>query len=276
MSSETPTIRYNLKDRGRQHTGQARSFNIRAVCDAINGPACQERVATRGMPGYYGHLPRIRFGMRPAEGGVDGGKYVPVEPAFVTTHLKADYDGNVEHRAEFLDTTSGLLAKKLFDSKMGGFSSAIDAGRPEFFGMDFVLEPNYLGNSHRGIVLDDASSMTYDDVAAAEQDENARGMIFLLDSIEAERTLSSAVIDRLTEENEQLLSMLARTGVSAGAVLDSAAVRPLLVSVEAVDRMRRDKAAFDGCVLPGFVAPPDKREPEKSLLHERLLTRFLG
>ena len=43
----TPTIRYNLKERGRKHMGQERNFNVRAICDAINGPACQERVSTR-------------------------------------------------------------------------------------------------------------------------------------------------------------------------------------------------------------------------------------
>lgn len=276
MPSETPLIRYNLKDRGRQHTGQPRNFNIRAVCDSINSPACQERVATRGMTGFFGHLPRLRFGMIPAEGGIDGGKYVPVEPAFVTTYLKADYDGNVEHRAEFLDTTAGLLAKKLFDGKTGGFSSAIAAKNNQFFGLDYVLDPNFVQNSYRGIVLDDANGMLYDDVAAAEQDEQAHGMIYLLDSIEAERSTTSAVIDRLTEENEQLLSMLARTGVSAGAVLDSTAIRPLFVSVAAADRMKRDKAVFRACALPGFVAPADKQEAEKSPLHERLLNRFLA
>ena len=55
-------------------------------------------------------MPRIRFGMSPVEGVLDNGKYVPIEPAFVTTYLKADYDGNVEHRAEFLDTAAGRLA----------------------------------------------------------------------------------------------------------------------------------------------------------------------
>lgn len=72
---ETKTIRYNLKERGRKHVGQERNFNIRAICDAINSPSCQERVATRGMAGYYGHLPRIRFGMSPVDGVLDGGKY---------------------------------------------------------------------------------------------------------------------------------------------------------------------------------------------------------
>ena len=60
---QTPIIRYNLKDRGRSHTGQRRNFNIKAICDAINSPACQETVSARGMIGFYGHLPRVRYSL---------------------------------------------------------------------------------------------------------------------------------------------------------------------------------------------------------------------
>jgi hypothetical protein len=64
---ETKIITYNLKDRGRQYRGKERNFNIRSIVSAINGPACQERVKNRDMLGYYGHWPRIKFGMNPAE-----------------------------------------------------------------------------------------------------------------------------------------------------------------------------------------------------------------
>lgn len=271
--STTPTIRYNLKDRGRKHRGQERNFNVKAICDAINGPACQERVSTRGMAGYYGHLPRIRHGMNPMEGVIDGGKYVPVEPAFVTTYLKADYDGNVEHRAEFLDTAAGKLAQKLFESNMGGFSSAIDTGKPEMFGFDYVIEPNYVGNSYRGVVLDDASSMTYDDVMQAETDEQAHGMVFLLDSINSEREASNAVIERLTEENEQLLSMLARTSATPAQVLDSVSIMPVAVSTDAAERRSRDAKMFRAADLPGFVEPKAK-DQDADPLYDRLLTKY--
>jgi hypothetical protein len=275
---ETPVIRYNLKERGRKHVGQPRNFNIKAICDAINGPACQERVATRGLVGFYGHMPRIRFGMNPVEGVLDNGKYVPIEPAFVTTYLKADYDGNVEHRAEFLDTAAGRLAAKLFDSKMGGFSSAIDTNRPEFHGLDYVLEPNFIQNSYRGVVLDDAMSgnigeLTYDDVYAAEKDEQARAMVVLLDSANAERERANEVIERLSAENEQLLSMLARKGIEPSTVLDAAFILPIAVSTGAADRIRRDAALFRSVPLPRFVEP-QAEEPENNSLYDRLLGRF--
>lgn len=269
----TPTIKYNLKERGRQHMGQERNFNVRAICDAINSPACQENVAMRGLVGYYGHMPRIRYGMNPVEGVIDGGKYVPVEPAFVTTYLKADYDGNVEHRAEFLDTTAGKLAQKLFDSKMGGFSSAIDASKPTFHGFDFVLQPNFVQNSYRGIVLDDASGMTYDDVTTAEKNEQADGMIFLLDSINAERNATSSVIEHLQEENEQLISMLARAGATPAQVFDSAAIMPVAISTTTADRRQRDAKLFKTAELHGFVTPDDKKTASDPL-YDRLLNQF--
>jgi hypothetical protein len=265
---ETPIIRYNLKDRGRRHTGQRRNFDIRAICDAINGPACQETVASRGMIGYYGHLPRVRYGLNPVEGGMEGGKYAPVEPALVTTHLKADYGGNVEHKAQFLDTASGKLAAKLWQNKVGGFSSAINADIPQFFGFDYVAQPNYLGNSFRGVALDDAlgaagavvmtgAGVTYDDVYAAEQDERVQSMIAVLDGLNAQRARAGEVIEHLRAENEQLLSMLAQKGLAASAALDAAApIAPLAVSATAAERLRRDARSFFDCAeLPGFAAP---------------------
>lgn len=278
---ETPVIRYNLKDRGRQHTGQPRCFNIKAICDAINSPACQETVSARAMIGFYGHLPRVRYGLVPVEGGIEGGKYAPVEPAFVTTHLKASYDGTVEHRAEFLDTAAGKLAQKLWEGRVGGFSSAIDQGKPEFFGFDYVANPNYLANSFRGVVLDDAmgghlGSLTYDDVYSAEQDEQAQAMVALLDGIAAERVTTNAVIERLSAENEQLLSLLAAVKGDAAAVsaaLDAAAVMPVAVSVDPADRLRRDADFFRHAVLPQVVIPePDVTEAVP--MYERLLSRL--
>lgn len=281
---QTPLIRYNLKDRGRQHTGQPRNFNVRLIADAINSPATQEMVESRGMVGFYGHFPRIRFGMNPAEGGIDGGRYVPVEPAFVTTYLKADYDGNVEHRAEFLDTAAGKLSAKLWDSRTGGFSSAIDDRKPAFFGFDYVIAPNYLDNSYRGVVLDDAfggntGALTYDAVFAAEMDEHAQGMSVLLDSINAERATTAAIIERLQSENDELLSMLARAkGSDAARVLDSAATLPMPVKGNRAVQMERDAATFKQANLPRFVEPQAQAENDNSVTDtvvKRMMSRWV-
>jgi hypothetical protein len=272
---ETPLIRYNLQDRGRTHTGQERNFNVKAIADAINSKRCQETVKTRGMVGYFGHLPRIRFGMNPMEGGIDGQKYVPVEPAFVTTYLKASYDGTVEHRAEFLDTASGQIAAKMFQGKVGGFSSAIDQARPEFYGMDYVNAPNYLDNSFRGIVLDDAYGgkvhMTYDDIYAAELDERLQAFVNLLDSANSEREQANSIIEHLRFENDELLTLLAKAGVSDKS-LDSAFVKPLLTNHDIYARMQRDSAKFRKAELPAFVKPIGIAEP--SFVEDRLLSKF--
>jgi hypothetical protein len=269
---KTPVISYNLKERGRQYRGKERHFNIRAICDAINGPACQERVRNRDLVGYYGHWPRIKFGMNPAEGGLDGGKPALVEPALVTTMLRAHDDGTIEHQAEFLDTNSGQVAAKLHASRTGGFSSAIDQTRPEFFGFDYVLEPNY--STNRGYTLDDVRDMTLDDIEAAIYDEQLRGMAHLLDAANSERERACEVIERLSAENEQLLSMLAAKGIDANAALDAVGVAPIAVSIDPLERMRRDAAAFRGAAsLPQFAEPkPD--EPVADPLYGRLLGKF--
>ena len=281
---ETQVIRYNLKDRGRKHTGQPRDFNIRAICDAINSPAVQETVSSRGMLGYYGHAPRIRYGMQPVEGGFEAGRYKEVEPAIVTTYLKADYDGNVEHRAEFLDTAAGQLAKKLWEGKVGGFSSAIDQGKPAFYGFDYVAQPNFLSNSFRGIALDDifdgigVEEISYDDVYSAEREETDHAEIIagILDSVTAERDATSAVIERLQSENDQYLSILSSRGIDASAVLDAVAIRPVVVDVDPLERMRRDSQEFmDAANLPGYVPEEDGSAVLDSVpLYSRLLSKL--
>jgi|SRR5580765_892984 len=270
---QTNVITYNLKDRGRQYRGKERHFNIRAIVAAINGPACQERVRNRDMQGYYGHWPRIKFGMNPAEGGLDGGKPALVEPALVTTLLRAHEDGTIEHQAEFLDTDSGQVAAKLYASRTGGFSSAIDQKtRTVFCGFDYVLEPNY--STNRGYTLDDVRDMTLDDIGAAIYDEQLRGMALLLDAADAERERASDVIERLSAENEQLLSLLATKGIDAGATLDAVGIAPLVLSSGMSERMACDMAAFHGAgALPRFVGPKLDEAPADPL-YGRLMGKF--
>ena len=267
---ETKIITYNLKDRGRQYRGKERNFNIRSIVSAINGPACQERVKNRDMLGYYGHWPRIKFGMVPQEGGMDSGRPSLVEPALVTTFLKAHDDGTIEHKAEFLSTDSGQVAAKLFSSRAGGFSSAIDQTRPEFFGFDYVLEPNY--STNRGYTLDDVNGMTLDDIEAAIYDEQLRGVMRLLDSANGERERANDVIERLSAENEHLLSMLAAKGIDSNA-LDSVSVLPVAVSLDAVERIMRDSSLFRTASLPSFIEPQEAKA-DKQPLYDRLLGKF--
>ncbi len=269
---ETSLITYSLTERGRQYRGKERRFNLRALAACINGPECQERIRNRDMLGYYGHWPRIKFGMNPAEGGLVAGKPSLVEPALVTTHLQARDDGTVEHRAEFLATDSGAVAAKLYSSRAGGFSSAIDPGRPEFFGFDYVLEPNY--STNRGYSLDDVHGLSPDDIEAAIYGEQLQGMMRLLDSAHGERERALETIDHLRAENEQLLSLLASKGAADAAVLDAVPILPLAVSRDAAQRLQRDTEIFRTAVLPSFVLPETEEPPEAPRLYGRLLSRF--
>lgn len=273
---ETPLIRYNLKDRGRRYRGKERNFNIASIVGAINGPETQERVKNRDMHGYYGHWTRIKYGMIPNEGIMDGGDAVPrVIPAFVTTHLKAFPDGTVEHRAEWLDTGPGQVAAKLNQSKIGGFSSAIQESSAQFFGFDYVAEPNYTTN--RGYSLDSVGGMTLDEVDDAIRDEQLHAMAAILDSISSERERVADVIERLATENEQLLSMLASAGKTA-ATLDSAGVAPLMVPVEPAERLRRATERFQSSALMTFIAPAARSTEQPAEVQQRdtMVGRFLN
>ena len=185
-------------------------------------------------------------------------------------------EGNIEHQAEFADTASGLVAAKLLAGKIGGFSSAIDENKNEFYGFDYVNQPNFLGNSFRGVVLDDvfsgnASALTYDDVYAAEQEEHNRTMIALLDSINIERNAASATIERLQLENEQLLSMLSRKGIDLHVALDNAFVLPVVVSGGNADHIEKSMSEFRSAVLPNLAPQPESNVVNNNPAYNRLL-----
>jgi hypothetical protein len=221
MGSKTGAIKYNVKERGRKYRGQNRNFDTVALAQLINGGDVQERVKHRDMLGYFGHWPRIRFGMNPTEGAIVDGKVVALEPAIVTTKLNALPDGTIEHETEFLDTAAGRLAEKLYASKAGGFSSAIDTKRCGdkqvpigFYGFDYVLEPNYTTNRGYQVALDGITDerqlAILDDVA--EYQAMFDGLNTLYDSLQSAYDRQAETLLRIQLENEQLMSMLAKMG----------------------------------------------------------------
>lgn len=271
MGLKTPIITYNLKERGRRYRGKDRHFNIKAICDAVNSPECQERINNRDMLGFFGHWPRIRFGIDPREGGIVGGAVRAVEPAIVTTMLKAHEDGRIEHQTEFLDTDAGQIAQRMFTSRVGGFSSAIDPDAPAFWGFDYVNEPNYTDN--RGYVLDSASGMTYDDVLMAEQSEQQRAILMLLDSANSSRDMAIEALERAQAENEELMSILVSKGHKES-MLDSVSLMPATVSISGAEQMANRVDAFRSLdSLPRVGLPEEKA---KDPVYLRILNRALG
>ena len=205
MTKTTDLIRYNLRERGRKHRGQARNFNIPALVAHINSAAVQERVKHRDMLGYYGHWPRMVFGITPKEGGIIDGKVVHIEPAFVTTHLKAFDDGTIEHRTEFYDNGPGNAAHKLYLNKSGGWSSAIVESENAFYGFDYVFEPNFTHNRGYAVAMDSAGTLvTLDDVEAYY--DSAMEVALLLDSVSAS---NEKLRDELARAHRSLLAMQA-------------------------------------------------------------------
>lgn len=161
MGLKTDIIRYNLHDRGRKYVGQPRRFNVSKLAAIVNGARIQEMVKKRDLVGYLGHDIRRQFGLNPPEAALNGGKLIPIEPAFVTTYIKIFDDGTVEHQAQFLDTPLGIKAQEWHIAGLGGFSSVVAPNEEDpndFFGFDYVRSPNFHGN--RGYAVMD--SLTYE------------------------------------------------------------------------------------------------------------------
>ena len=266
---QPPLIRYNLKERGRQYRGQERNFNIPAIVESINGPATQERVANRDMLGYFGHWPRIRFGMDPREGGIAEGKAHALEPALVTVKLKAYDDGTIEHQSEFLDTNTGALASRMYANRVGGFSSAIDGRANEIYGFDYVNEPNYSTNRGYDLMLDSVTSgeMTFDDVLCAEHADQIDAMNRLFQMMEASMNLALDSASRFEQENSELLDMLAEREERI-----KLAVEATLTGNNRAQQIERDSRMFMDSVLP--VTHDPKSTKEADIEYARLKRRY--
>lgn len=297
MGQKTGLIRFNLNDRGHRAFGKPRQFATREIAAHINSDFTQERVRARNVLGFYGHWPRVKFGAIAAEGGVGpNGKPAVVEPAIVTTSLKAYPDGTIEHETEFLDTDAGQIAAKLHNSRAGGFSSVIDNVQNAFIAFDYVLEPNFKAN--RGYSLDDAYSaltmdgadgegnrLTLDQLDAAIRDEQLHAMNLVLDSANEYRNataqaldMSAQTITHLERERAELLSLLARTSPERALTFDSAgaeALKGVVLDAAGAQDMIARAQAFQSAHLAGFSAPPEDKT-DKQQASERVLREASG
>lgn len=254
MSIKTGVIRFNVRDRGRRFRGQDRNFDTAALAALINSGEVQERVKQGDMVGYYGHWPRVKFGLDVEEGAIVGGKAVALEPAIRTTYLKAYPDGTIEHDTEILDTAPGRLVQRLYQSKTGGFSSAMNAPRrgsmqvpTSFHGFDYVLEPNYTTN--RGYSLDSAGNrielgdLSEEEEAVLDAVEEYTSMVAattqMFDRVQAEYDRMAEVMDSVQQENVELQSMVLK-------LQRDLAARP----VASPDPVEAGKAVLDSVVLP--------------------------
>lgn len=262
------TTTYNVQDRKRKHTGASRNFDCAALAELINSPSVQERVKHRDMYGYFGHWPRLKFGLMPAEGGVIDGKTVSVEPAFVTTAISANSNGEITHESEFLDNAPGRAAYRLMQSKKGGFSSAIDTRKRgnvdyplSFYGFDYVLSPNFSGNRPYEMALD---SLSQEDYTA-----------YLDDASSTIGALEKYVTD-LEKSYDDALSALARREADVNLLLGMAAVgkTPTLDSIEFKRPVRGNYSlALDSLIgvsktiqLEPYGASEDGREKEPNMV----------
>ena len=278
MGKRTGVISYNLNDTGRAFTGQPRKIDIDAAMRLFNGPAMQEAVRKGDIKGYAGHQFREKFGLDVPETVIVDGKQVTLEPAVRTIFIKCLPTGEVQHEQEFLDTASGRVAQRLWDSKAYGFSSAIYA--PEeggvrvpkgYFGMDVVSAPNYDSNRGYSVMLDSvgAGAFSQADTFLAENAalmDSVDSMIKESDAFAAD--ISTRYVDQcklndeLLERNAKLLERLRKTGGDT-TLLDNAPqvmVRGIAMDRggDLLDSAKRFMANND---LPGYEEPPQEPEP---------------
>lgn len=277
---KTERISYNVNERGRKFRGQDRHFDTIALAKLLNGGDVQERIKHGDMVGYFGHWPRIKFGMNPTEGGIVEGKQVALEPAVRTLSLVAKPDGTIEHEQEFLGTQSGKLAQRLYESKMGGFSSAIDQRRCgdislplNFYGFDYVLEPNYTTNRGHEVALDDASHAArlalFDDAGSLLQMFDSVNALYVQCQAAYER--QAVVMKELAEENAELLSMLVNAGgKKPERVLDS--IAPQNIYLGEAGRLAGAERFLDAPLTTMQVSKAD----EKKTKADGVISRLFG
>lgn len=224
MSRITEEIKYNLNDRQREHTGQDRSdLDIDAMVKMINSPEVQEMVRKGDLLGFPGHDIRKRFGIMPPETAIVDGKKIHLEPATRTVFIKADPDGTVTHKQEFLDNDAGNHAYRQYKAKIGGFSTACEyitrMGKKfcAFFGgFDYVFQPNYASNTSYGrfdsLGFDSTNPQTPEQALILQMLE--RQIAAQYDSIHAHNQLDGAfnqLVQRNVDLEQENLSIIEKT-----------------------------------------------------------------
>lgn len=281
MGKRTGVIRYNLNDTGRTFTGQPRKIDIEAAMRLLNGEALQEAIQKGDIVGYIGHQYREKYGLDVPETVIVDGKEVVLEPGVRTIHIKCFPTGDVEHEQEFLDTASGRVGQRLWESKAYGFSSAIYA--PEegglrvpkgYFGMDLVRAPNYDNNRGYAVMLDSASPGAF-----AVVDTFAADSAALLDSVDTMIKESDALAasisnsyleqckanDELIEQNAVLLERLSKAGVAAPMLDNASNVMARGVSMDKGEQMLDSAKRFmERQDLADYQPDPEKQSEESN------------
>lgn len=268
---KTKEITFNLKDRGRVHTGTARNdVDIQTWIDTINSPRTQEMISTGSMLGYYGHQVRILFGLHVPETVIVGDKQISISPATRTILMTCDEEGNVTHRQEFLETPEGEHALQKYRAKIGGFSAVNDFKRiestvfvTEALGFDYVLQPNYASNIGDGVLLDSV----HGDIIRANAELS---ILEMYDSIHSTNYMRM-MLDDTAIQNAQLENNLLEITIQKqkreelqqarqNKMLDSA----LCQTVELSDYMEAGKKFMDSVVVTDMEPKPDERLTAKS------------
>jgi len=269
---KTRKITFNLKDRGRQYTGQNRdNVDYQKWIDLINSPATQEMINTGSMLGYYGHQIRIAWGLNPPETVCIGDKLLTISPATRTIEMSCDTEGNVTHRVEFLETPEGEQALRQYRAKIGGFSAAHDHITQdgimiptEVCGMDYVLQPNYATNVGDGILLDSVNAGIHGGMMKANLEASILQMYDSIHSTNFAMQIADENLIRAMNAENQLLEIQAQKErrlelqkKQKENLLDSA-----LCPTQDIDAYIQDGKAFMSATVVNSIEPSENKNNE--------------
>lgn len=158
----TITDRFSLRDLIRHHTPQnGLNYDLQSIRDAITNPRTVALMESGQLYGYFGHGQRASHYSQTGEMLLDPARTASVngkevQPASRTIGIELVGE-TVIHSQEVLNTQAGRIVDAMDKSQGGGWSWAgigkkMSNGASKmlsFAGVDFVLQPNYIGRNRQ-------------------------------------------------------------------------------------------------------------------------------
>jgi len=277
---------FNIYKEGRAG-GNGRRYVLHAVKAMLESAQTQEGLKLGELYGYFGHGVRQATNkMKPSEFEVVmiEGKAVAIQnvPANFTVSIEADDSGNIAHTQEVMDTTSGLIVQSMLESQAGGWSWACTGATSngadyprQFFGFDYVNQPNFIPNDRQQSMFESVGVSTVDDLIihnlqqrgiqadrmfldswnrvslAAEAARNAEFDVFMLNGMLLEGKQASAQLKRDLDAAQTELNQ--REKQRETLILESLDQFPVMLSDEQRRAMAAMKTPEDALIFRQFL-----------------------
>lgn len=273
--------KFNIFEEGRTYSGNHRKYIFENIESIVQNPATSEGLQLGDFHGFYGHGRRIIAGRTQISEvelvKMPGGQTILVEnvPCATTVALSINKDGLISHKQRLAVTEPGKVVKALIESKMGGWSWAMDgedggAFAPtrakKFLGFDYVLNPGFVQNrpyvfesampddKTRQVILESICRTAGIDDKQAEAYLDEWKHTAHLQAIALERQLKRFQIyeGTLIEENATLKEKVKAEELRQKAILEGAKNSRIAIPEKVVHAMLNMTTQNDFDILVGF------------------------